>query len=127
VPGGFAARLIALDLKSLWSVAKAQSGQWQDAQRLAREAVVDAIRDMGEDHPRAARARVNRVLLGLRQPQNEPLQSDTGQELALAMPVLRRCYLPTSDPVRMAEALMAASAGASAAFELIKNPRAFVL
>lgn len=124
---GFAARLIALELKSLRSVAKAQSAQWQDARRLAREVVVDAARDMGEDHPRTARARVNLVLLGLRQPQGEPLQLDAGQELALALPVLRRCYLPTSDPVRVAEALMAASAGSSMALELIHNPRAFVL
>lgn len=124
---GFAGRLIALELKSLRSVANAQSAQWQEAWRLAREVVLDAVRDMGEDHPRAARARVNLVLLGLRQRQSEPLQLDLGQELALAMPALRRCYLPTSEPVRVAEALMAALAGSPAALELIRNPRAFVL
>jgi serine/threonine protein kinase len=124
---GFAGRLIALDLKSLRSVAEAQSGQWQAARQLAKEAVADAVRDMGEDHPRVARARVNLVLLGWRQPQDEPPQVDATRELALAMPVLRRCYLSTSDPVRVAEALVSASTGLPAPLELIHDPRAFVL
>jgi len=124
---GFAARVIALDLKSLRSVAKAQSGQWGEARQLAQEAVADAVRDMGEDHPRVARARVNLALLGLRQRQNEPLQVDAARELALAMPVLRRCYLSTSEPLRVAEALAGASEGSPAALALIRNPRAFVL
>jgi hypothetical protein len=125
-----------LDVTSLRSVAKAQAGEWADALRLAQAAVAGASQALGEQHPRTARARVHLVWLWLRHPRRDQAAVDAGRELELALPVLRRCYAPSSDPVHLAEALIEVTRGVqgvalsgepSPARRLTNDPRAFVL
>jgi tetratricopeptide (TPR) repeat protein len=128
-----------LEVKALRVVAKAQARQWAEAARLAQEVVDGAVHRLGEEHPRTARARVNLVLLWMRQPvpPTEALDRDARSQLERALPVLQRCYLPASESVRAAEALRDhlrdRQAGrqllpeSSPANWLLNNPRALVL
>jgi serine/threonine protein kinase len=99
--------LAMLDVKSLRAVAKAQAGLWPDAVRLAQETVAGAAQALGDEHPRTARARVHLAQLWLADPQRHQKSPDARQELALALPVLRRCYPPASPPLSLAESLIA--------------------